>query len=102
MARKQYEFDGSINCLQLIDGLLLKKAVSEKQKQVVDSGLSEIERQELIAETETRVINTMALEIQEAVIADLTPRLEQEIRAQVERELWQQFEQEWKNRMDNN
>ena len=37
MARKQDEFDGSINCLQLIDGLLIKKAVSEKQKQVVHS-----------------------------------------------------------------
>ena len=37
MARKQDEFDGSINCLQLIDGLLIKKAVFEKQKQVVHS-----------------------------------------------------------------
>ena len=32
MARKQDELDGSINCLQLIDGLLIKKAGSEKQK----------------------------------------------------------------------
>ena len=85
-----------------IERIVLAEVTRNNQKQVVDSGLSEIERQELIAETETRVINTMALEIQEAVIADLTPRLEQEIRAQVERELWQQFEQEWKNRMDNN
>ena len=38
------------------------------------------------------------LEIQEALIQELTPRLEQEIRAQVERELWEQFEEEWKNR----
>ena len=37
MARKQDEFDGSINCKQLIDGLLIKKAVSQKQKQVVHS-----------------------------------------------------------------
>ena len=34
---KQDEFDGSINCKQLIDGLLMKKGVSQKQKQVVDS-----------------------------------------------------------------
>ena len=37
MARKQDEFDGSINCLQLIDGLLIKKGVSQKHKQVVHS-----------------------------------------------------------------
>ena len=37
MARKQDEFDGSINCRQLIDGLLIKKGVSERQKQVVHS-----------------------------------------------------------------
>ena len=37
MARKQDEFDGSTNCKPLIDGLLIKKAVSEKQKQVVHS-----------------------------------------------------------------
>ena len=35
MARKQDEFDGSINCKQLINGLLIKKGVSKKQKQVV-------------------------------------------------------------------
>lgn len=85
-----------------IERIVLAEVTRNNQKQVADSGLTEIERQELIAETEARVINTMALEIQEAVIADLTPRLEQEIRAQVERDLWQQFEQEWKNRMDIN
>ena len=37
MARKQDEFDGSINCKQLIDGLLIKKGVSQNQKQVVHS-----------------------------------------------------------------
>ena len=37
MARKQDEFDGSINCKQLINGLLMKKGVSKKQKQVVHS-----------------------------------------------------------------
>ena len=37
MARKQDEFDGSINYLQLIDGLLIKKGVSQKHKQVVHS-----------------------------------------------------------------
>ena len=85
-----------------IERIVLAEVTRNNQKQVADSGLSEIQRQELIAETEARVINTMALEIQEALIADLTPRLEQEIRAQVESELWQQFEQEWKNRMDKN
>ena len=85
-----------------IERIVLAEVTRNNQKQVADSGLSEIQRQELIAETEARVINTMALEIQEALIADLTPRLEQEIRVQVENELWQQFEQEWKNRMDKN
>ena len=37
MARKQDQLDGSINCKPLIDGLLIKKAVSQKQKQVVYS-----------------------------------------------------------------
>ena len=37
MARKQDEFDGSINCKQLINGVLIKKGVSKKQKQVVHS-----------------------------------------------------------------
>ena len=73
-----------------------------QQKQVASAGLSEIERNELIAETETRTINSMAVEIQEALIAELTPMLEQEIRAQVEQELWHQFEQEWKNRSTGN
>ena len=37
MARQQDELDGSINCKPLIDGLLMKKAVSQKQKQLVHS-----------------------------------------------------------------
>ena len=37
MPRKQDELDGSINCKLLIDDLLIKKAVSQKQKQVVHS-----------------------------------------------------------------
>jgi len=37
MARKQDELNGSINFKPLIDGLLMKKAVSRKQKQVVHS-----------------------------------------------------------------
>ena len=37
MARKQDELDGLINCLQLNDNLLIKKAFSENQKQVVHS-----------------------------------------------------------------
>jgi len=32
--QKKDELDGSINCKPLIDGLLMKKAVSQKQKQV--------------------------------------------------------------------
>ena len=35
--QKEDELDGSINCKPLIDGLLMKKAVSQKQKQVVNS-----------------------------------------------------------------
>ena len=35
--QKEDELDGSINCKPLIDGLLMKKAVSQKQKQVVHS-----------------------------------------------------------------
>ena len=35
--QKEDELDGSINCKPLIDGLLIKKAVSQKQKQVVNS-----------------------------------------------------------------
>jgi len=64
------------------------------------SPLAEKEREDLIIETEQRVINTMALEIQEALIEQLTPQLELQIRAQVEQELWQQFENEWKSRTE--
>ena len=85
-----------------IEKIVLAEVNRNQQKQVVSAGLSEIARNELIAETEARTINSMAIEIQEALIAELTPRLEQEIRAQVEQELWQQFEQEWKNRSANN
>ena len=35
MARKQDELDGPINCKPLIDGLLIKEAVSQKQKKLV-------------------------------------------------------------------
>ena len=35
--QKEDELDGSINCKPFIDGLLMKKAVSQKQKQVVHS-----------------------------------------------------------------
>ncbi|WP_136975444.1 hypothetical protein [Synechococcus sp. N26] len=35
--QKEDELDGLINCKPLIDGLLMKKAVSKKQKQVVHS-----------------------------------------------------------------
>ena len=81
-----------------IEKIVVAEVNRNQQKQVASAGLSDIERNELIAETETRTINSMAIEIQDALIAELTPRLEQEIRAQVEQELWQQFEEEWKNR----
>jgi hypothetical protein len=35
--QKEVELDGSINCKPLIDGLLMKKAISQKQKQVFHS-----------------------------------------------------------------
>ena len=35
--QKEDKLDGSINCKPLIDSLLMKKAVSQKQKQVVNS-----------------------------------------------------------------
>ena len=35
MARKQDEFDGLINCLQLINGLFIEKAVSVRQKKLL-------------------------------------------------------------------
>ena len=35
--QKEDKLDGSINCKPLIDGLLMKKAVSQKQKQLVHS-----------------------------------------------------------------
>ena len=81
-----------------IEKIVVAEVNRARPKQVIDSGLSEQERTVLIAETEARVINSMAMEIQEALIAELTPRLEQEIRAQVEQELWHQFEEEWKSR----
>jgi hypothetical protein len=84
-----------------IEKIVVAEVNRNQQKQVASAGLSEIERNELIAETEAKTINSMAIEIQDALIAELTPRLEQEIRAQVEQELWQQFEQEWKNRLTN-
>ena len=63
--------------------------------------MGEQERQAIIIETENRVVNTMALEIQEALIEQLTPQLEVQIRQQVEQELWAQFEEEWRNRSTN-
>ena len=81
-----------------IEKIVVAEVNRSQPKQVIETGMAEQERMALIAETEARVVNSMALEIQEALIAELTPRLEQEIRAQVEQELWQQFEEEWKNR----
>ena len=81
-----------------IEKIVVAEVNRSQPKQVIETGMAEQERMALIAETEARVVNSMALEIQEALIAELTPRLEQEIRVQVEQELCQQFEEEWKNR----
>ena len=40
--QKEDELDGSINCKPLIDGLLITKAVSQKQNQMVHSVEPEI------------------------------------------------------------
>ena len=96
--RENWELSVVSKLMTEIEKIVVAEVNRAQPKQVIDSGLSEQERLELIAETEARVINSMAMEIQEALIAELTPRLEQEIRAQVERDLWQQFEEEWKNR----
>ena len=48
--------------------------------------------------TEELTINNYALEIQDSLIEQLTPQLEVSIRQEVENELWQVFEEEWRNR----
>lgn len=96
--REDWELSVVKKLMAQIEKIVVAEANRTQPKQVITTGMAENERQLLIAETETRIINTMAMEIQEALIAELTPRLEMEIRAEVERELWQQFEEEWKNR----
>ena len=71
------------------------------RKLTASNELGDKEREAIVIETENRVINTMALEIQEALIEQLTPQLEVRIRQQVEQELWAQFEEEWRNRSTN-
>ena len=96
--REDWELAVVKKLMSQIEKIVLAEVNRTQPKQVIATSMTDQERQELIAETEERVVNTMAIEIQEALIAELTPRLEQEIRAQVERELWGQFEEEWKNR----
>ena len=96
--REDWELAVVKKLMTQIEKIVLAEVSRTQPKQVIARSITDQERLELIAETEARVINTMAVEIQEALIAELTPRLEQEIRAQVEKELWQQFEEEWKNR----
>ena len=71
------------------------------RKLTASNELGDKEREAIVIETENRVINSMALEIQEALIEQLTPQLEVQIRQQVEQELWAQFEEEWRNRSAN-
>ena len=96
--REDWELAVVKKLMSQIEKIVLAEVNRTQPKQVIATSMTDQERQELIAETEERVINTMAIEIQEALIQELTPRLEQEIRAQVERELWEQFEEEWKTR----
>ena len=94
--------------LAVIDKLIIeiKRLVTAEvdrtnRKLTASNELGEKEREAIVIETENRVINTMALEIQEALIEQLTPQLEIQIRQQVEQELWAQFEEEWRNRTTN-
>ena len=94
--------------LAVIDKLIveIKRLVAAEvdrtnRKLTTSNELGEKEREAIVIETENRVINTMALEIQEALIEQLTPQLEVQIRQQVEQELWAQFEEEWRNRTTN-
>jgi hypothetical protein len=94
--------------LAVIDKLIIeiKRLVAAEvdrtnRKQTNPNKLGDEEREAIVIETENRVINTMALEIQEALIEQLTPQLEVQIRQQVEQELWAQFEEEWRNRTTN-
>ena len=94
--------------LAVIEKLIteIKKLVAAEvdrtnRKLTASNELGDKEREAIVIETENRVINTMALEIQEALIEQLTPQLEVQIRQQVEQELWAQFEEEWRNRTTN-
>ena len=100
--REDWELAVVKKLMSQIERIVLAEVNRTQPKQVIATSMTDQERQVLIAETEERVINAMAVEIQEALVQDLTPRLEQEIRAQVERELWEQFEEEWKNRSISN
>ena len=72
---------------------------SRNTSENTSSATFDIQQQnQLIIETENRVRNTMSLEIHDALVEELVPQLEVQIRAQVEQELWAQFENEWKNR----
>ncbi len=78
---------------------IVSAEVNRAKSELTASGsISAVEREQIIRETEELTINNYALEIQDSLIEQLTPQLEVKIRHEVENELWQVFEEEWRNR----
>ena len=78
---------------------IVSAEVNRAKNELTASGsISAVEREQIIRETEELTINNYALEIQDSLIEQLTPQIEVQIRQEVENELWQVFEQEWRNR----
>ena len=78
---------------------IVSAEVNRAKNELTASGsISAVEREQIIRETEELTINNYALEIQDSLIDQLTPQIEVQIRQEVENELWQVFEQEWRNR----
>ena len=78
---------------------IVSAEVNRAKNELTASGsISAVEREQIIRETEELTINNYALEIQDSLIEQLTPQLEVKIRQEVENELWQVFEEEWRNR----
>ena len=78
---------------------IVSAEVNRAKSELTASGsISAVEREQIIRETEEMTINNYALEIQDSLIEQLTPQLEVKIRHEVENELWQVFEEEWRNR----
>ena len=78
---------------------IVSAEVNRAKNELTASGsISAVEREQIIRETEELTINNYALEIQDSLIEQLTPQLEVSIRQEVENELWQVFEEEWRNR----